>query len=183
LLGPQETTKEDLATLYRARWNNELDLRSIRRCKWTSCAAKLRSWFAKRSGRTFSPTISSARSWRGRRQSTACSRERSASKGRCKHGSFRPLIDFQGHRDHCFRATLYRQLLNAIALHRVANRPDRFEPRYRKPRRTFGILTTNNSAERPSDTANRSPNVRTSSSFRLRFIGTTKSTLICSSGA
>jgi IS4 transposase len=30
LLDPQRTTKEDLATLYRARWNNELDLRSIK---------------------------------------------------------------------------------------------------------------------------------------------------------
>ena len=30
LLDPEETTKEDLALLYRARWNNELDLRSIK---------------------------------------------------------------------------------------------------------------------------------------------------------
>ena len=30
LLDPLETTKEDLASLYRARWNNELDLRSIK---------------------------------------------------------------------------------------------------------------------------------------------------------
>ncbi len=30
LLDPEQTTKEDLATLYRARWNNELDLRSIK---------------------------------------------------------------------------------------------------------------------------------------------------------
>jgi DNA-binding CsgD family transcriptional regulator len=30
LLDPQQMTKEDLATLYRARWNNELDLRSIK---------------------------------------------------------------------------------------------------------------------------------------------------------
>jgi hypothetical protein len=30
LLDPVETTKEDLASLYRARWNNELDLRSIK---------------------------------------------------------------------------------------------------------------------------------------------------------
>ena len=30
LLDPQQTTNEDLATLYRARWNNELDLRSIK---------------------------------------------------------------------------------------------------------------------------------------------------------
>jgi hypothetical protein len=30
LMDPRQTTKEDLATLYRARWNNELDLRSIK---------------------------------------------------------------------------------------------------------------------------------------------------------
>ena len=30
LLDPQQATKEDLARLYRARWNNELDLRSIK---------------------------------------------------------------------------------------------------------------------------------------------------------
>jgi hypothetical protein len=30
LLDPHHTTKEDLAELYRARWNNELDLRSIK---------------------------------------------------------------------------------------------------------------------------------------------------------
>src|SRR5262249_57720774 len=29
LLDPRQTTKEDLATLYRARWHNELDLRSL----------------------------------------------------------------------------------------------------------------------------------------------------------
>jgi len=30
LLDPQQAAKEDLATLYRARWNNELDLRAIK---------------------------------------------------------------------------------------------------------------------------------------------------------
>src|SRR4029077_14753275 len=30
LLDPEQTTKEELADLYRARWNNELDLRSIK---------------------------------------------------------------------------------------------------------------------------------------------------------
>jgi IS4 transposase len=30
LMDAQKSTKEDLATLYRARWNNELDLRSIK---------------------------------------------------------------------------------------------------------------------------------------------------------
>ena len=48
LLDPQQTTKEDLATLYRARWNNELDVRSIKstmqmselRCKTPESARK-----------------------------------------------------------------------------------------------------------------------------------------------
>src|SRR4051794_16566362 len=30
LLDPEQTTKEDLATLYRARWHNELDLRTLK---------------------------------------------------------------------------------------------------------------------------------------------------------
>ena len=30
LLDAQQTTKEDLATLYRARWHNELDIRSLK---------------------------------------------------------------------------------------------------------------------------------------------------------
>ena len=40
LLDPVETTKEDLATLYRARWNNELDIRSLKsatRCESLRC--------------------------------------------------------------------------------------------------------------------------------------------------
>ena len=41
---------------------------------------------------------------------------------------------FDGDCDAAFRAVLYEQLLDAVALHRVANRPDRFEPRYRKRR-------------------------------------------------
>ena len=46
--------------------------------------------------------------------------------------AFQPLIDFQGHRGTLFRAHLYQQLLDCIARHRVADRPDRFEPRKRK---------------------------------------------------
>ena len=48
--------------------------------------------------------------------------------------AFQPLIDFQGQRGRAFRLRLYGQLLDSIALHRVADRPDRFEPRRRKRR-------------------------------------------------
>jgi hypothetical protein len=46
--------------------------------------------------------------------------------------AFQPLIDYQGHRGNSFRERLYQQLLDSISLHRVADRPDRFEPRKRK---------------------------------------------------
>jgi hypothetical protein len=48
--------------------------------------------------------------------------------------AFQPLIAMQGDRDGDHRPHLYQQLLDAIATHRVADRPDRFEPRQRKRR-------------------------------------------------
>ena len=48
--------------------------------------------------------------------------------------AFRPLIDYRAQRDASYRAALYEQLLRAIAVHRVADRPDRFEPRMAKRR-------------------------------------------------
>lgn len=55
--------------------------------------------------------------------------------------AFQPLIDFQGHRGSSFLSTLYEQLLSSIALHRVADRPDRFEPRLKKRRRKIDWMT------------------------------------------
>jgi hypothetical protein len=48
--------------------------------------------------------------------------------------AFRPLIVSQAHRGAVYRAMLYEQVLTAIAVHRVADRPDRFEPRMAKRR-------------------------------------------------
>ena len=48
--------------------------------------------------------------------------------------AFRPLIDHQAHRGAGHRAVLYERVLRAIAVHRVADRPDRFEPRMAKSR-------------------------------------------------
>ena len=47
--------------------------------------------------------------------------------------AFQPLLAM-AKRSHEDRIVLYEQLLNAIAEHRVADRPDRFEPRLRKRR-------------------------------------------------
>lgn len=136
LLDPAETTKEDLACLYRARWNNELDLRSIKstmqmdvlRCKTPDLVHK-EVW-------TYILAYNLIRTIMAQASTRHSVEPRSISfKGTLQTlEAFRPLLDFQGRRDASFRAALYKQLLDAIALHRVANRPDRFEPRYRKRR-------------------------------------------------
>ena len=43
--------------------------------------------------------------------------------------AFRPLIAYRAHCGADHQDELYEQLLGAIAVHRVADRPDRFEPR------------------------------------------------------
>lgn len=56
-------------------------------------------------------------------------------KGACQTlEAFQPLIALKGHHDSAFRRQLYEQLLKAIVAHRVADRPDRYEPRRKKRR-------------------------------------------------
>jgi hypothetical protein len=136
LLDPEQTTKEDLAFLYRQRWHNELDLRSIKstmqmddlRCKtpelvrkevWTHVLAYnlIRTIMAQAATKhDIEPrTIS----FKGAIQTLE---------------AFQPAIEFKGRCGSEFRENLYEQLLVCIASHRVGNRPDRFEPRKRKRR-------------------------------------------------
>ena len=42
------------------------------------------------------------------------------------------MIALRGERDAAVRGDLYERLLEAVASHRVGDRPDRFEPRRRK---------------------------------------------------
>jgi Transposase DDE domain len=136
LLDPVETTTDDLALLYRARWNQELDLRSIKitmqmdilRCKtpelvrkevWTHILAYnlIRTIMAQAAIRqdTEPRTIS----FKGALQTLE---------------AFQPMIAMMGDSDSLLRLQLYEQLLTAISIHVVANRPDRIEPRLRKRR-------------------------------------------------
>ena len=48
--------------------------------------------------------------------------------------AFQPVIALRGERDAAFRRDLYERLLDAVASHRVGDRPDRYEPRRRKRR-------------------------------------------------
>jgi hypothetical protein len=136
LLDAEEYTADDLAQLYRARWNAELDLRSLKetmqmdvlRCRtpelvrkeiWTHILAYnlIRTIIAQAA--TKHGIDPRSISFKGAIQTLA---------------AFQPLIAIQGEHDSAFRAYLYQQLLDAIATHRVADRPGRFEPRRKKRR-------------------------------------------------
>jgi hypothetical protein len=136
LLDAHRTTKEDLAFLYRQRWNNELDLRAIKstmqmydlRCKTPELVRK-EVWAHVLAYNLIRTTMAQAAieydihprsiSFKGAIQTLE---------------AFQPVIDMRGGRNAQLRNYLYDRLLECIASHRVANRPDRYEPRKRKRR-------------------------------------------------
>ena len=137
LLDPMEYSKQDLAELYQARWNQELDLRSIKttmqmdvlRCKtpelarkevWTHLLAYnlIRTVMAQAAAKH--DVLPRTISFKGALQTLE---------------AFQPLIAHVGGRSQQHREHLFHELLNAISAHRVANRPGRFEPRKKKRRR------------------------------------------------
>ena len=136
LLDPEQTTKEDLAFLYRERWNNELDLRSIKtsmqmdilRCKSPELVRK-EIWTHVLAYNLIRTIIAQAAFKHGVQPRTL------SFKGAMQTlEAFQPLIDYQGERGAVFRLELYQHILDAIATHQVADRPDRFEPRKKKRR-------------------------------------------------
>lgn len=139
LLDPEQASKEELASLYRARWNNELDLRSIKvtlqmdllRCKTPDLVRK-EIWTHVLAYNLIRTVMAQAAAGEG-----VPPRAISFKATLQVLEAFRPLIAYQAHRDAGYRAALYEQLLRAIAVHRVADRPDRFEPRMakRKPQK------------------------------------------------
>jgi hypothetical protein len=136
LLDAEEVTASDLAGLYRARWNAELDLRSLKqtmqmdilRCKTPELVRK-EIWTHILAYNLIRTTIAQAAVKHDLEPRTI------SFKGAVQTlEAFQPLIAMQG--DCCLtrRQSLYDQLLDAVATHRVADRPDRFEPRQRKRR-------------------------------------------------
>lgn len=136
LLDGDEFTKGDLAQLYRARWNAELDLRSLKqtlqmdvlRCKTPELVRK-ELWTHILAYNLIRTILAQAATKHG-------IEPRSISfKGAVQTlEAFQPLIALQGHDDPAFRLSLYRQLLDSIVCHRVADRPGRYEPRRKKRR-------------------------------------------------
>jgi hypothetical protein len=144
LLDADMFTRDDIARIYRARWNCELDWRSIKdvlqmdvvRCKSPELVRKeiwmhvlaynlIRTVMAQAAGR--------AGLWPRQISFKATLRLLAA---------FQPVIAMRADRGPGHREALYRHLLDAIAMHRVADRPDRFEPRMAKRRpKTYVRLT------------------------------------------
>ena len=144
LLDANEFTKDDLAQLYRARWNAELDLRSLKqtlqmdmlRCKTPELVRK-ELWTHILAYNLIRTIMAQAATKHG-------IEPRSISfKGTIQTlEAFQPVIALQGEHNSGFRKIVYEHLLDAVANHRVADRPDRYEPRVKKRRRNhYGWLT------------------------------------------
>src|SRR3954468_5880321 len=121
LLDPGQAGREELASLYRARWNNELDLRSIKvtlqmdvlRCKTPELVRK-EIWAHVLAYNLIRTVMAQAAAGAG-----AAPRSISFKATVQVLGAFRPLIDCQARRGAGHRAVLYEQVLRAIAVHRV----------------------------------------------------------------
>jgi hypothetical protein len=136
LLDAKEFTADDLAQLYRARWNAELDLRSLKRtlqmdvlrCKTPEMVRK-EIWTHVLAYNLIRTVMAQAAAKHG-------IEPRSVSfKGAVQTlEAFHPVIASHGDQASASRQQVYEQLLDAVAGHRVADRPDRYEPRLRKRR-------------------------------------------------
>jgi hypothetical protein len=131
ILDPGQASAEELASLYRARWNNELDLRSIKvtlqmdvlRCKTPELVRK--EIWAHVLGYNLIRTVMAQAATIERVEPRSISFKATLQ----VLEAFRPLIAYRAHCGADCQEELYEQLLGAIAVHRVADRPDRFEPR------------------------------------------------------
>jgi hypothetical protein len=135
LLDADEISAEDLADLYRARWHAELDLRSLKitlgmdvlRCMSPDMVRK-EIWAHLLAYNLIRTVMAQAAhendlqprdiSFKGAQQTLAAFADRLADTDDMMHAY-----------------ELYAELLSAIAVHRVGDRPNRVEPRARKRRR------------------------------------------------
>ena len=135
LLDPIRYPNEALADLYRRRWHNELDLRSSKtemgmeclRCKTPELVRK--EIWAHALAYNLIRTVMAQAAAENALQPRTISFEGALQ----TLEAFRPAIALQGHSG-TTRTRLYQRLLDAVAQHRVGDRPGRFEPRRIKRR-------------------------------------------------
>ena len=131
LLDPVKYSKEDLASLYRQRWSNELDIRSLKTDMQMECL------------RCKSPDLVHKEIWthilaynltRSLMAEAACKTETSprtiSFKGTLQIlEAFQALISLAPCRTSATQMELIEQFIDCVSKHRVADRPDRIEPR------------------------------------------------------
>lgn len=144
LLDADEVTADDLAELYRARWNAELDLRSLKetlqmdilRCKTPELVRK-EVWthiLAYNLIRTVMAQAADKHQIEPRTISFKATLQ--------VLGAFGPMMAMKGQHDLELRRRFSQAILDAIASQRVADRPGRIEPRLIKRRNgKYDLLT------------------------------------------
>jgi hypothetical protein len=158
LLDPCQATKEDLAELYRARWHAELDLRSIKSAMQMSELRGKTPEMVRKEVWAHLLAYNLIRTVMAQAAATHDAVPRSIS----FTGAMQTLVAFQpllalGRVRVADRMRLYRDVLDAIAAHRVANRPDRYEPRLKKRRWNHYDWLTQPRTEVKRQMANRGP--------------------------
>src|SRR5271165_647152 len=127
LLDPEQTTEEDLATLYRARWHNELDIRSLKsamqmgelRCKPPEMVRK-EVWAHILAYNLIRTVMAQAAARHGVEP-----RSLSFTGAMQTLEAFQPLLDFGAAQGATSRLRLYHDLLDAIATYRSGRSPAR----------------------------------------------------------
>ena len=136
LLDAEAYAADDLAQLYRARWNAELDLRSLKqtlqmdvlRCKTPELVRK-ELWAHVLAYNLIRAIAAQAATRHGvEPRSIGFKAVAQALE------AFQPAMALRGDHDAAVRRELGQWLLDAAAAHRVGDRPDRYEPRRRKRR-------------------------------------------------
>jgi len=136
LLDSNAFTRDELAGLYRARWNAELDLRSLKqtlqmdvlRCKTPELVRK-ELWAHILAYNLIRTVMAQAATQHGIEP-----RSISFTGALQTLEAFQPAIALGNPRDSAFLKNLSERLLDAVASHHVGDRPDRYEPRRRKRR-------------------------------------------------
>ena len=144
LLDDKLVTAEDLKQLYRARWHNELDLRVLKEtlqmdvlCCKTPELIRKEMWAHIISYNLIRAMIAQSAMKHGIEPRTI------SFKGAMQTlAAYQPILKAIWRNRSKRRIEIYHQVLDAIATHRVGDRPDRFEPRQRKRRDgAYDLLT------------------------------------------
>jgi hypothetical protein len=126
----------DLARLYRERWNAELDLRSLKRTLQMDVLRGKSPDLVRKEVWAHVLAYNLVRTVMARAAARHGVEPRAVSfKGAVQTLlAFQPVLAGRGEHDRAFRLRVYEQILDAVAAHRVGDRPGRFEPRLRKRR-------------------------------------------------